>query len=343
MFNINIPYILLDKNFDIIDFDSNVDKRLLVDGFLKNVLIDYTIDDFETPVHIGLEVPELNNISIIFSKHDQNLICIPTKNHRQSLSEAWRNISFGLREPISSIFAMIPVVAHNINKTDFEQSISNLDVINLQSYKLLRTITNISIAANICEGELPGTTNIDFSILLEDLITSVKSVVRNISFESEIENDIFINANQTLIKNAILNIICNSIKFKSDEDVKITIKLYKDGNRAILSYKDNSKGIKDEYLPHIFNLAFSKDPYYDNEPDPSLGIGLFVVKAIFGQAGGKLLLSSQFGEGVKYSISIPMVDDSDMFFESSVSDFLMNKYSELFIQLCDYCRLPSLE
>lgn len=343
MLSLNIPYIILNRNFDIIESHGDLDERLLSNGFFKSLLINYTIDDFETPTHVVSDFFAISNLSLIFSKHDDNLICVPIKNHKQSLTDAWRNISFGLREPISSIFAMIPVIANNINKEDLEQSISNLDVVNLQSYKLLRTITNVSIASTICECNLPNTTNIDFSVLLEDLVTSVKSVMRNISFETDIEDDIFISSNQTLLKNALLNIISNSIKFKSDQDPKITIKLYKDGNRAIFSYKDNSKGIKDETLPYIFNPYFSKDPYYDDEPDPSLGIGLFIAKTIFEQAGGKVLVTSQFGEGVKYSISIPMVEDSDVFFESSVSDFLMNKYSELFIQLCDYCRLPSLE
>ena len=343
MLSFNIPYIVLDQNFDIIEYHGDIDERLLSNGFLKSLLINYKFDDFETPIHLGSDLFAITNLSLIFAKQGDNLICAPIKNHKQSFFEAYRNVSFGLREPIFSIFAMIPIIAHNINKADFEQSISNLDVINLQSYKLLRTITNIAISSNIVEGNLPSTTDIDFSILLEDLITSVKSVVRNITFETDIEEDIFINSNRHLIKNALLNIICNSIKFKADRHTKITVKLYKDGNRAVFSYKDNSKGIKDEYLPYIFNPYFSKDPYSDDEPDPSLGIGLFIAEAIFEQAGGKLLVTSQFGEDVKYSISIPMVEDSDVFFESSVSDLLMDKYSELFIQLCDYCRLPSLQ
>ncbi|MBE6866646.1 MAG: HAMP domain-containing histidine kinase, partial [Ruminococcaceae bacterium] len=156
-------------------------------------------------------------------------------------------------------------------------------------------------------------------------------------------SDVFVCGNMQFLSTAILNLISNSINFAADENVEIEIKLVKDTNRAVFSYKDNSKGIKEQYLADVFKPYFSKDPFADGEKDPSMGLGLFIAKTAFEQTGGRMMLTSSFGNGVRYNISIPLVKDADIVMESSTTDFLLNRYSELFVQLCDSCTLPSLK
>ena len=66
------------------------------------------------------------------------------------------------------------------------------------------------------------------------------------------------------------------------------------------------------------------------------------VKNAFEAAGGKIMTSSVFGKGIKYIVTMPAVADNGRILESNSSEFLLNRYSELFVQLCDSCQLPML-
>ena len=136
--------------------------------------------------------------------------------------------------------------------------------------------------------------------------------------------------------------MANSINFKGDDDVVINISLKNNGDNVVLSYSDNSKGIKDENLPYVFKPYYSMDPYSGNGSESSLGLGLFIVKNGFESAGGKIITTSVFGKGVKYIVTMSAAEDNGHVMESSTSEFLLNRYSELFVQLCDSCQLPDL-
>lgn len=344
MINSNIPYISLDKDFNIMFYSEQLkDKysQLFIPDFFKTLLDGYKIDDFSSPVEFQSAIYGKNDISLIFIKNGDVIDCLPVKSRSHSENQH-KNIHYGLREPLSSIFAILPIIADNVSKNNSEKAISNLETVNRQSYKLLRNINNLSLADRIISGNIPAAETVDFSSLLETLIVSVKTIHRNITVNYTVDAGVYLKANKNLITSAVLNLFSNSITYKSDDDTVIDIQLKNNGNSTVFSYSDNSKGIKDIYIEDIFNPYFSKDPYADGENDPSLGLGLFLVKTAFEQAGGKIMTSSVFGKGLKYIINMPMTEDDGYILESSSSEFLLNRYSDLFVQLCDSCQLPGL-
>ncbi len=345
MFENNLPFITLDSKFNIIDCNQGIKEKyagLLMPDFFRNLLTGYDMDYFSQPVEFNASLLNMSNINLVFFKDGDVLKCLPVKSETYGTDNAW-NVHYQMREPISSIFAMLPLLADNINKGDSAKAFSNLDILNQQSYKLLKSVNNVSLASRIMSGNLPEKEYVDFSALLESLIDSVKAVEKNVDIKADIDVGIYLHINKSFITNAVLNLISNSINFRTDENVQITIWLTKNDKNVVFSYSDNSKGIKDELLPYVFTPYYSKDPFADGEPDPSMGLGLFIVKNAFEYAGGKILRTSSFGQGVKYNISLPFCQPVGNVLESRSTDFLLNRYSELFVQLCDSCRLPSLK
>ena len=340
-----LTHLTLDENFNIIYRHPAIQEKypgLLRRGFFKDLLTGCSSVDFSQPVRLNADLSGACPVSLVFFRGDEGINCIVAENRNHGAANAQRNLQYQLREPISGIFALLPVISDNINKADTNKAVANLQSIYSQSYKLLRSVSNISMASNIFSGAVPRKETCDFSELVSELCESVKMVVRNINIEYTAEKNLYIHANYQMICCAFLNLISNSINYKNDEDVYIKVTLAKKDNMAVLTYADNSKGIKDDYLPFVFRPYFSKDPYNDGESDPSLGMGLFIAKSAFEQAGGNILLTSKFGQGVKYTISLPIDNISSQILESSKTDFLLNKYSDLFIQLCDCRQLPGL-
>ena len=345
MINENMPYIVLGTDFSIISADDYIKenfKGFLLPGFFKTLLAGFSPEDFEKPTLLDLPAFHMPGVRLLFIKNGDTIHCYPVKNETDILRNGYRNMQYRMREPLTGIFATLPIISDSINNDKFEKALSNIDGVYRLSYKLLRSITNISMASRLLSGVIPEKTVVDFSSLLEDLATGIRTVQRDVTVNCDIEKGVYISANKNLISTAVLNLVANSIKYKQDKDVIIKLSLKKSKSGGVFTYSDNSKGIKDEYLPFVCKPYFSKDPYADGEADPALGLGLFICRTAFEQAGGNMLISSQFGAGVTYTVSLPGGNDSLGSLSSYSAEFLLDRYSELFIQLCESCDLPSI-
>lgn len=338
-----LPYILFDDNFKIISSYGNIDTALLSQDIYDNILHEFSLDYFEKPITISGIAAGLINTSFLFVKKDNNLICYPTKHISTKSSKIWQKINRSMREPVSSIFAILPLILDDINRKDEENCYDNLTQVNKTTYGLLRTVTNLSLCEKIFEKGPDSDDIINLSSLITSIAESVDMIERNIHFICDIQDNIFIKGNKNLTVNGFFNMISNSINYSVEDNTTISIKLKKEKSKIVLTYSDNSIGIKDNIISHIFEPYFSKDPYDDTDEDPSLGLGLFILKSAIEAARGSVFLSSKFGEGVKYTISFPIQSECiTNVFESDAKDFLLNRYSELFIQLYDSCTLPSI-
>ncbi|MBQ5783162.1 MAG: sensor histidine kinase, partial [Oscillospiraceae bacterium] len=158
-----------------------------------------------------------------------------------------------------------------------------------------------------------------------------------------IEDGIVVNVSKTLFTAAVFNLIANSLDYRGQDDVKVSVSLRSNGDRCTLIYRDNSIGIKDELIEQVFNPFFSCDPYNDGEMTGKMGTGLYIVKQAVVQAGGTVLLQSEFGKGINLVISLPQADVCrGNAVKSMAKDFVLNRYSEVFVQLCEHCTLPDL-
>lgn len=345
MFGNETPYVSLGENWSVTYAHREIKEKysiLLKPGFFRDLLGQYDVCHFDQPVVMSAPGTDLAGIRLVFQKDGNEIKCWPLKSEIYA-GMANMNVHYQMREPITGIFSLMPVLADTINKGENRKAISTLEEINRRSYKLLKNVTNMTLVSKVMSGNLPPLETINLSELTDSLVVSVTTVERNVKINTDIDKDIFVQGNQNFLSTAILNLVSNSIAFSTDDNVEIAIKLKADKNKAVFTYKDNSTGIKDEYLADVFKPYFSKDPFADGEKDPSMGLGLFIAKTAFEQTGGRMMLTSSFGNGVKYNISIPLVKETDIVMESSATDFLLNRYSELFVQLCDSCKLPELK
>ena len=341
----NMPCILLDREFNIISTDEQIQKkypRLCSSDYIRSLMAGYTAEDFTEFRLINTAVLNSGKAHLAAFADGDFIRCYVLTSNIATVTERQKLINYQMREPVSSIFALLPVITDNINRGDSDKAIMYMDGIHSKSYKLLRNITNISIAEKIMDNTDFHTEKINLSSLLNSLVTSVMTVEKNVEIDCETEDNIIISGNLNLITNGILNLFANSFDYRQDGKTHIRIRLSARNKTAVFTYSDDSKGIKEEFQPYVFSPYFSKDPYADGEADPSLGLGLFIAKTAFTHAGAALLLSSEFGKGVKYSASFPVCESDGSVLKSTATDFLLNRYSEVFVQLCDSCRLPSL-
>jgi two-component system phosphate regulon sensor histidine kinase PhoR len=140
---------------------------------------------------------------------------------------------------------------------------------------------------------------LNFEHILEDVrLTIAENILESGAvIKSEI-NASEITFSRRKLRSIIFNLVSNAIKFKSpDRRPEIFIKTELEDDFIILSVKDRGIGID----PSEQDAIFSKYFRMKNEIEGS-GIGLYLVKEIVNNSGGKILLESQPGVGSEFKV-----------------------------------------
>lgn len=117
----------------------------------------------------------------------------------------------------------------------------------------------------------------------------------------ELANDLFVRGNSSKFKQALINIIKNSIEALDKEGV-ILIRAYMDNsNNVVICIKDNGEGMNEA------DLARLGEPYYSKK-SKGTGLGLMVTFRIIEVMQGKLEFFSKKGLGTEAIIHIPSAE-----------------------------------
>ncbi|WP_238567965.1 PAS domain-containing protein [Flavobacterium sp. ASV13] len=142
---------------------------------------------------------------------------------------------------------------------------------------------------------------------------SLKEVFENVfsqlSFQIELHKPIIklkfervplLNTNKAYIESILLNLLTNSIKYKSENrKLKISIIAEQIDNKAILTFKDNGIGID---LERNRDKVFGLYQRFHNYPD-SKGLGLYLVKSQVETMGGIITIESEVNKGTTFTIT----------------------------------------
>ena len=104
------------------------------------------------------------------------------------------------------------------------------------------------------------------------------------------------------LRQSLINIIKNGIEAMEPEG-KLIIHLKKAKENAVIIIKDTGKGMTTEQIEKLGT------PYYSTK-DKGTGLGTMVSFSIIKAMKGKIEVDSEVGKGTSFSISIPLVDQS---------------------------------
>lgn len=130
--------------------------------------------------------------------------------------------------------------------------------------------------------------------ILAPLATMQGGVLR-----TKVEENLFVRGNSSRFKQALINIIKNSIEaFREDGEVKIHVSKEQESNQIVIYIKDNGEGIEKEDLKRL------GEPYYSKKTKGT-GLGLMVTYRIIEAMDGEILFESKRGVGTEVCIRIP--------------------------------------
>ncbi len=117
------------------------------------------------------------------------------------------------------------------------------------------------------------------------------------------EGPAIINSDKKLLRNIIINLISNAIKF-SDENKQISIQTLVSGGKVSIEVRDEGIGIGEEDMEHMFSSFFRGANATNIQ---GTGLGLHIVQRYTSLLGGSVSLQSILNEGTTVTISIPTI------------------------------------
>ncbi len=207
-------------------------------------------------------------------------------------------ISHDIKNPLANLVLAIELfkdVTPNDEK-EFNSLLKIVDSALTKMHKLIKELTEVRKDENKYKAEEEL---LNFEHILEDvrLTLSDNIIAANAIIKSEI-NISEITFSRRKLRTIIYNLINNAIKFKATErQPKIIVTTNKENDFIVISVKDNGIGIDESK----FDAIFSKYYRLENAIEGS-GIGLYLVKEIVSNAGGKVLVKSQLDKGTEFQV-----------------------------------------
>lgn len=155
------------------------------------------------------------------------------------------------------------------------------------------------------------------AVPVNDLITKVMHYVQIEAQDKEIilqasdfNQDLFAFADERRVTQILINLLNNAVKFTPEKGkVGVEVEMAQCQHIAI-SVWDTGIGIASEHLEKIFGkFEQVTEDFYARKQNGS-GLGLHISKGLAEAMGGRLTVSSQEGQGSKFTLYLPLADDT---------------------------------
>ena len=225
----------------------------------------------------------------------------------RSKTEFLANMSHELRTPLNCIIGFSEIMKKEMfGKLGNERYVDYINDIHSAGEHLLGIINDILDISRIELGDIELHTKPTHIPTVIDLcVQMIKSRAQaaDISLTIEIEPDLpSLMADETRLKQIILNLLSNSVKFTQEGTILICAK--QENDALVLQVRDTGIGIPEKDLEAVLK-PFGQSRHSSQVTHEGVGLGLHLAKEFTEMHGGTMDLQSTIGKGTTVSLSFP--------------------------------------
>jgi signal transduction histidine kinase len=220
-----------------------------------------------------------------------------------ALGQLSAGIAHEIRNPLNAINMAAYCVADILQSdphTPWEEVRPYLDIIRRNVGRADKVISEVLQFARP-SGSDP--TAVDLNELLRAILSILDKsfVARGIEVQTQLNGGAWAYCRPDTAKQALLNIIVNSLQAMSEGGV-LTLRTFYDPaqQRVCAEIGDTGTGIPPENLPNIFNPFFTT-----KEPGEGTGLGLSIARSAIEAEGGRIRVDSRVGGGTVMTVQFP--------------------------------------
>ena len=290
----SIPIIMLTGQSD-----DSLDQSALAAGAVDYLVKgDITTSRFARAIRYALARQEIEN---------ERVERINAETQNQSKDRFLAHLSHELRTPLTSILGYTEILLNGNKAPNAEPE---LNIILNNGQHLLGLLNNVLDLSKIAVGKLEyNFSKINLDSFIADIFClmqvhasdkALKLVMRG---EKPLPLEIY--SDPLRLRQVLINLIHNGIKFTEQGQVELTIWTEFIDNKEILSFKvsDTGQGIPDDMLENIFK-PFEQVEDFISRKEQGAGLGLSICAELIKHMGGTIKVQSVLNKGSDFSCSI---------------------------------------
>ncbi len=147
-------------------------------------------------------------------------------------------------------------------------------------------------------------TNVSIKEILDDTVEDIKDLIEKNNAQIEIDLSVeHVTYAAKHVRSILYNLISNAIKYRCPKrDPIVEVKSWEEKNYVVLSVKDNGMGLTDNQKNRMFSMFRRFHTHVDGS-----GIGLYMLKKIISNNGGKIELESTESVGSEFKVYLKKV------------------------------------
>ncbi|WP_081209327.1 sensor histidine kinase [Salegentibacter sediminis] len=204
--------------------------------------------------------------------------------------------SHDLKAPLNNLEGLIALLQPSEKEESNQKEI--LPLIGKSVSRFKEVVNDMTLIAQTAK-DTYNIHNIDFPVLLGEIKSDLNHLIN--STETVLKLNLQVKHFQYPrkdIRSILFNLISNAIKYRHpDRPPKIKISTKITLEEIILVVEDNGCGIEDKYLSALFDKYFRINTTVEGS-----GLGLFIIKQMVGNRGGRIEVTSKPGEGSRFSV-----------------------------------------
>ncbi|ADB16088.1 PAS/PAC sensor hybrid histidine kinase [Pirellula staleyi DSM 6068] len=241
------------------------------------------------------------------SERELKLAKIAAEAANHAKSEFLANMSHELRTPMTAILGFVDIVAENVSSNP--QLIDAAATIKRNGEHLMGLLNDILDLSKIEAGRLEVQKHsCNVRALTADVIqlmrvrSDAKGLELSIEFQGAIPETI--ETDSTRLRQILINLIGNAIKFTENGRVQILVRLERRGTPMLeFEIRDTGIGITPEQMTKLFRPFTQVDTSLTRKFGGT-GLGLTISKRLAEILGGTITVSSKAGEGSSFLLRI---------------------------------------
>ena len=218
------------------------------------------------------------------------------------------NVSHEIKTPLTAIKGFVETLRYG-TADDLKNTQHFLRIIERHVNRLNAILDDLLALSRLEEQEQQsGGIRVNKTALKNVLQTAIQVCQNNaekkdISLEMTCPEDINANIDETLMEQALINLVDNAVKYSSkNRPVHVEAEAVKES--VTISIRDHGPGIPKKHLPRIFERFYRVDKARSRDMGGT-GLGLSIVKHIVNAHGGNITVDSTPGEGSTFTIYLP--------------------------------------
>lgn len=219
-------------------------------------------------------------------------------------------ISHDLAGPLGSIknFAfLLSKKTHDLEDEQINKIISSIERLSKRSILMIQEFIRQefieSVGVDVVKTRLDLVEKVE--AFMQEYYISENETGKNFNFHTS-HPQIYAEVDENKFMQVINNLISNSLKFTPDGGT-ITISVVEEEKNILISVGDNGVGIPEKFHAKLFE-KFSESRRTGLKGEPSVGLGMSIIKTIVEWHNGRIWFESEENKGSTFYIELPGSD-----------------------------------